>query len=112
MNSMLAFQLFIITACGFASFQFLSYMYGYFAIRPLQVVLLFPAGPGFFQGPCRWAVNQHHSHQYKPIRLSWNANILSLNICTSLHACGIQTTEDAKNLEIARSMHAGGGPDL
>ena len=29
-----------------------------------------------------------------------------LNICVSFHACGIQTTEDAENLEIAKSMRA------
>ena len=33
--------------------------------------------------------------------------IFSLNICVSFRACGIQTTEDAENLEIAKSMRAG-----
>ena len=32
------------------------------------------SGPGFFQGPYTQAVHQHHSHQYKHIRLAWNAN--------------------------------------
>ena len=32
---------------------------------------------------------------------------MPLSICVSLRACGIQTTEDAENLEIAKSMRAG-----
>ena len=29
------------------------------------------------------------------------------NVCTSLHVCSIQTTEDAENVEIAKSTQAG-----
>ena len=65
------------------------------------------SGPGFFQRPYGRVVNQHHSNQYKPMRLCLNANFLSLNICVSLWACSIQTTEDTENLEIAKSMRAG-----
>ena len=32
---------------------------------------------------------------------------MSLNISVSFCACGIQTTEDTENLEIAKSMQAG-----
>ena len=59
------------------------------------------SGPGFFQRPCGWVVNQHHSNQYKPIRPPSNANFF---ICASLCACSIQTAE---NLEIAKSMRVG-----
>ena len=41
------------------------------------------------------------------MKLRLNANFLSLNICTSLRICNIQTTEDAENLEIAKSMRVG-----
>ena len=71
-----------------------------YEVRPLQV---FVSSPGFFQRSCGRTVNQHHSNQY---RLRLNATFLSLNICASLRACGIKTTEDAEILEIAKSMQA------
>ena len=73
-----------------------------YEVRPLQV---FVSSSGFFQRSCGQTVNQHHSNQY---RLRLNATFLSLNICASLRACGIQmqTSEDAEILEIAKSMQA------
>ena len=45
-----------------------------------------------------------HSNQNKTL-------ILSLNSCVSFRLCGIQTTEDAENLDIAKN-HVGGEPEM
>ena len=64
------------------------------------------SGPGFFQRSCGW-VELPATQQYKPIRLPSNAKFCHQNVCMSLHACSIQTTEDAENVEIAKSTQAG-----
>ena len=68
--------------------------------KPVQVVLLFLI-PGFFQGPCGWVVHPHHNHQSD--LLGTLINFLSLNICMSLRACGVQATENTENLEIPKA---------
>ena len=59
------------------------------------------SGPGFFRGPCGQVVHQHHSHQYKQIRLTWNAIKYLCIISRMGH------TNYAENLEIVKSMGAG-----